>query len=259
MFLLSLKVFFSKNKFWLTHSMWGWTISFIYSHGYIAQSLFDELYPRHHCVQSFRRSDLVINISLTLQWVNCEVLLLYSLNLESPTLMDINWYGVCIYLMGKEAFGASLTHRSDALTPMILSFIHAKCIVYYTFSGCDHSDCASYSTNHARVTCVTLKRWWQSRRSSTGLMLTSNAAAAVWDAGLQGGVSKGLLRFYSSFFAAVSIMNWQISVSFYVIVYFGAVFLPGSASCADYPSILENKDRMNSRSVWHLLRNLMFA
>lgn len=150
-------------------------------------------------------------------------------------------------------------HRSNVLTAMILSFMHAKCIAYYTFSGCDHSVCASYSTNHARVISVTLKRWWQSCRSSSGLMLTSNAAAAVWDAGLQGGVSKGLLRFCSRFFSAVSIMNWQISVSFYVIVYFGTVFLPGSASYADYSSTLENKERMNSGSGWHFLRKLVFA
>lgn len=91
------------------------------------------------------------------------------------------------------------------------------------------------------------------------IISTSNAAAAVWDASLQGGVSKGLLRFYSSFFSAVSIMNWQISVSFYVIVYFGTVFLTGSASYADYSPILENKERMNSGSVWHLLRKLVFA
>ena len=56
----------------------------------------------------------------------------------------------------------------------------------------------------------------------------------------------------------MSIMNWQISVSFYVIVYFGTAFLPGSASYADYSSILEN-ERMNSGSVWHLLRKLVFA
>lgn len=137
--------------------------------------------------------------------------------------------------------------------------MHTKCGVYYTFSGCDHSICASYSTNHARVTSVTLKRWRQSCRSSPGLMLTSNAAAAAWDVGLQGGASKGLLRFYSSFFSAVSIMNWQISVSCYVIVYFGTLFLPGSASYADYSSVLENKERMSSRSMWHLLRKLVFA
>lgn len=141
---------------------------------------------------------------------------------------------------------------------MTLSFMHTKCKVYYTFSGCDHSICASYSTNHARVTSATLKRWWQSCRSSPGLMLTSNAAAAVWDVGLQGGASKGLLRFYISFFSAVSIMNWQISGFCYVIVYFGILFLPGGASYADY-SDLENKERMSSRSMWHLLRKLVFA
>lgn len=90
-------------------------------------------------------------------------------------------------------------------------------------------------------------------------MLASNAAAAVWEGGLQGGVSKGLLRFCSSFFSAMSITNWQISVFFYVIVYFGTVFLPGSASYADYSSGLENKERKNGKSVGHLSRKLVFA
>jgi len=39
---------------------------FMCRHDYTAQFLFDEVYPRHHCVNSFRRSDLVINILLTL-------------------------------------------------------------------------------------------------------------------------------------------------------------------------------------------------
>lgn len=154
----------------------------------------------------------------------------------------------------------SLMHRSNVLTPVMLSFMHAKCLVYYTFSGCDHSVCGSFSTNHARITSVTLKRWWQSCRSSSRLMLCSNAAAAVWDAGLQGEVCKGLLRFCSSIFSSpVSIINRKNSVSFYVIVYFRTVFLPGSASYVDYSSVLENKEGMSSRSMWHLLGKLVFA
>lgn len=91
-------------------------------------------------------------------------------------------------------------------------------------------------------------------------MLCSNAAAAVWDAGLQGEVCKGLLRFCSSIFSSpVSIINRKNSVSFYVIVYFRTVFLPGSASYVDYSSVLENKEGMSSRSMWHLLGKLVFA
>lgn len=44
----------------------------------------------------------------SVQWVNCEALVMYSLNLESPTLADINWSGVFIYVMGKEVFSAIL-------------------------------------------------------------------------------------------------------------------------------------------------------
>lgn len=140
---------------------------------------------------------------------------------------------------------------------MILSFTCTKCIVYYTFSGCDHSVCASDSTNHARVTSVTLKRWWQSYRSSSGLRLTSSAAAALWYAVLQGGVNKGLLRFYSIFF---------LSSAYYELTDFSLF----TCNCilwdcisswlyADHSSLLGSKERKKRGSVWSLWRKLVFA
>lgn len=240
MFYLTSKMFFSVNKFWWIHSTWEQMISCIYRHDYIAQSLFDEVFPAFTVSTFLWRSDLVMHISLTLFSDRIVKLWSWKVYIWRLQLLQILIdQGSLFTLRVRKYLVPYLTHRSNVLTPMILSFMHVKCIVYYTFSGCDHSVYSSYSTDCARVTSVTLKRWWQSCRSSSGLTLTSNAAAAVWDAGLQGGVSKGLLWFYSSLFSAVSIMNWQISISFYVIVYFGTVFLPGSASCADYSSILE--------------------
>lgn len=66
-----------------------------------------------HYVASFKSYlEIFIFLILFAEWI-IKTLDLYSSNLDMPTLTDINWSAVFIYLMGKEAFSIILNAQKQ--------------------------------------------------------------------------------------------------------------------------------------------------